>query len=128
MRGAVVLISLCAMLLAGCGRGVSQARLENAGHEAASWLSNGRAYDEQRYSPLTQINAKSLDRLGLAWEASLESSDFGVEASPLVADGVLYATSPGAASTPWTRRPAGGCGPSIRRSRATGCGRAAARR
>jgi quinohemoprotein ethanol dehydrogenase len=93
MRGRLILLALCAALLAGCDRGVGDARLAKAGADASSWLTNGRTYDEQRYSPLTQINAGNVAHLGLAWEAPLESTDFGVEATPLMSDGVLYVTS-----------------------------------
>jgi quinohemoprotein ethanol dehydrogenase len=60
---------------------------------SADWLSNGRTYAEQRYSPLARITAGNVSRLGLAWAASLESTMFGVEATPLVANGVIYTTS-----------------------------------
>jgi quinohemoprotein ethanol dehydrogenase len=93
MRRDAALLILCTVLLAGCSRGVGEGRLVNAGHNAGDWLTNGRTYGEQRYSPLTQINQGNVGKLGLAWEASLESNDFGVEATPLVADGVLYVTS-----------------------------------
>ena len=93
MRFRSALLIACAVLLAGCGRGVGEGRLANASRNAGDWLTNGRTYDEQRYSPLTQINQGNVDKLGLAWEAPLESNDFGVEATPLVADGVLYVTS-----------------------------------
>ncbi|MFL5295752.1 MAG: PQQ-dependent dehydrogenase, methanol/ethanol family [Phenylobacterium sp.] len=92
MRGGIILAALWAALLAGCGRN-DDARLLNAASDAGSWLTNGRTYAEQRFSPLTQIAAGNVGRLGLAWEAPLESTDFGVEATPLEADGVLYVTS-----------------------------------
>ncbi|MFP5304319.1 MAG: PQQ-dependent dehydrogenase, methanol/ethanol family, partial [Gammaproteobacteria bacterium] len=57
------------------------------------WLANGRTHAEQRYSPLTQIDRSNVSRLGLAWEASLDSPRFGIEASPIVVDGVLYVSS-----------------------------------
>ena len=82
-----------ALLLGGCDRGVSEGRLTHAGRAGDEWLTTGRTYDEQRYSPLTQITPANVGRLGLAWEASLDSFDFGVEATPLVADGRLYVTS-----------------------------------
>lgn len=55
------------------------------------WLSHGRDYREQRFSPLDQINQQNVQRLGLAW---FFDTDFnrGLEASPLVADGVIYLT------------------------------------
>lgn len=63
-----------------------------AAAEAANWLSYGRTYDEQRFSPLTQINTDTVGRLGLAWYADLDT-ERGQEATPLIADGVLYTTS-----------------------------------
>src|SRR5215469_17650621 len=32
------------------------------------WLSNGRSYSEQRFSPLTGINTGNVSKLGVAWE------------------------------------------------------------
>jgi quinohemoprotein ethanol dehydrogenase len=93
MRPPFALLILCVVLLAGCGRGVGEGRLTGAARDADAWLTNGRTYGEQRYSPLTGITAANVNQLGLAWEAPLESNDFGVEATPLVADGVLYVTS-----------------------------------
>jgi len=94
-RGLAVLILGLAALLGGCGdgAGVGERRLERAAQSADDWLTSGRTYGEQRYSPLAQIKADNVGRLGLAWEASLESHDFGVEATPLIADGRLYVTS-----------------------------------
>jgi len=61
--------------------------------DASQWLSNGRTHAEQRYSPLRQVDVRNITRLGLAWEASLEESMFGIESTPLVVNGVLYTTS-----------------------------------
>jgi quinohemoprotein ethanol dehydrogenase len=58
------------------------------------WLSHGRTYGEQRYSPLDQINRGNLGRVGQAWEADLESPRFGIEATPIAVGGVLYTTAP----------------------------------
>jgi hypothetical protein len=60
---------------------------------AADWLSNGRTFAEQRYSPLARIDTRNVSKLGLAWQASLQSTMFGVESTPLVANGVIYTTS-----------------------------------
>jgi quinohemoprotein ethanol dehydrogenase len=79
--------------LGGCERGVAPSRLTNAENAASEWLTSGRTYSEQRFSPLSKITPGNVDQVGLAWEAPLESFDFGVEATPLVADGVLYVTS-----------------------------------
>ena len=50
---------------------------------------HGRDWTEQRFSPLKQINDNNVERLGLAWYADLNTYR-GVEATPLVIDGVLY--------------------------------------
>ena len=57
------------------------------------WPSYGLDYGEQRYSKLTQINADNVKRLGLVWSYEMASVR-GVEATPLVVDGVMYVTAP----------------------------------
>ena len=71
---------------------VDHQRLANADREPGEWMSVGRTWSEQRYSPLTQINDKTVGRLGLAWYAELNTYR-GVLATPLVIDGVLYNVS-----------------------------------
>jgi quinohemoprotein ethanol dehydrogenase len=61
--------------------------------EPGQWLAPGRTYDEQRFSPLDQINVGTVGRLGLAWFADI-NTERGMEASPLVIDGVLYNVQP----------------------------------
>jgi quinohemoprotein ethanol dehydrogenase len=56
------------------------------------WLSHGRDYGEQRFSPLTAINPGTIGQLGLAWSADLDTAR-GQEATPLVHDGVLYVST-----------------------------------
>jgi quinohemoprotein ethanol dehydrogenase len=56
------------------------------------WMSYGRGWDEQRFSPLTQINDSNVSRLGLAWFDDLETTR-GVQGTPLVVDGILYNVS-----------------------------------
>jgi len=83
--------ALCAGLaLAACGRGVDGAAIEKA--DPGEWLTYGRTYDEQRFSPLKQIDRASIGRLGVAWWAEFDT-DRGQEATPLVHDGVLYTTT-----------------------------------
>ncbi len=76
--------------LAGVGAGVTEAMLRNV--PAGEWLSYGRDYAEQRYSPLTLINEYNVDQLGLAWYSDLDTAR-GQEATPLVHDGVLYVST-----------------------------------
>jgi quinohemoprotein ethanol dehydrogenase len=66
--------------------------LVNAAKSADEWLTYGRDYAETRFSPLEQINERSVARLGLAWTYETGSVR-GHEATPLVMDGVLYATT-----------------------------------
>jgi len=71
---------------------VDTQRIINADREPGNWLSVGRTYDEQRYSPLKQINEQSVGQLGLAWYYDLKTQR-GIEGTPVVVDGVMYATS-----------------------------------
>lgn len=59
---------------------------DRAGQE---WHMDGHTYDGQRYSPLNRINEGNVSRLGLAWYHDLDTLR-GVEATPLVVNGVLY--------------------------------------
>jgi quinohemoprotein ethanol dehydrogenase len=68
-------------------------RIAGADKEPGQWLSVGRTYDEQRFSPLKQITAGNVRGLGIDWYADLGSVR-GIEASPLMIDGVLYVTEP----------------------------------
>ena len=57
-----------------------------------NWMSHGRNWGEDRFSPLDQINDATVGELGLAWFDDLETMR-GVQATPLVVDGVLYNAS-----------------------------------
>lgn len=71
---------------------VDSARLVNADKEPGNWMSHGRTYSEQRYSPLDKVNAGNVTGLGLAWSFEL-ATNRGVETTPIVVDGVMYVTS-----------------------------------
>ena len=91
-------LAAAVLLLAGCnqgsvaGTGVDGARIANADATPGEWLTHGRTYSEQRYSPLDEVNRDNVARLNLAWSFDLPE-DRGIEATPLVADGVMYTTS-----------------------------------
>ena len=57
------------------------------------WPSYGLNYQENRFSPLKQINDRNVGQLGLAWSYNLDSSR-GVEATPIVVGGVMYVSAP----------------------------------
>ncbi|MFK7732259.1 MAG: PQQ-binding-like beta-propeller repeat protein [Pseudomonadales bacterium] len=59
---------------------------------ASDWPLHGRDNFEQRFSPLNAINKNNVERLGLAWEHNMASMR-GLEATPIVVDGVMYVTS-----------------------------------
>lgn len=70
--------------------GVDAARIVAA--DPGQWLSTGRTYDEQRFSPLDAINRDTVGKLGLAWFADLDTNR-GQEATPLFIDGTLYVST-----------------------------------
>ena len=71
---------------------VDGARIAAADREPGNWLTYGRTYDEQRFSPLQQIDASNVKELGLAWAFDLPTAHRGQESTPLVIDGVMYVT------------------------------------
>jgi quinohemoprotein ethanol dehydrogenase len=78
---------------AGCGTGaVDDTRLREADADVSNWLTHGRSYDEQRFSPLAQIQTSNVAELGLLWSLDL-GTHRGLEATPIVVNGVLYTTS-----------------------------------
>ncbi len=63
-----------------------------AAGEPDQWLTSGRDANGTYYSPLQDINAGNVGKLGFAWDYRLGTSR-GQESTPLVIDGVMYATS-----------------------------------
>lgn len=56
------------------------------------WLTAGRDANGTYYSPVNDINAANVAKLGFAWDYRL-GTNRGQEATPLVIDGVMYASS-----------------------------------
>ena len=71
---------------------VDEAAIASAA-ESGNWLSHGLNYNEARFSPLDQINKENVTDLGLAWSLDLGVMR-GVEATPIVVDGIMYLTGP----------------------------------
>ncbi len=69
---------------------VDSERLARA--EPEQWFTTGRDAAGTYFSPLTDITPDNVGRLGFAWDYKLGTSR-GQEATPLVIDGVLYASS-----------------------------------
>lgn len=58
--------------------------------ENSDWPTYGLTQGETRYSPLDQINASNVNRLGLEWSYDLGAGGGGQEATPLVWNGTIY--------------------------------------
>ncbi|MFZ2869229.1 PQQ-dependent dehydrogenase, methanol/ethanol family, partial [Zavarzinia sp.] len=72
---------------------VDGARIIAADKEPGNWLSTGRTYAEQRYSPLNAITTDNVKQLGLAWSYET-GGNRGHHATPIVIDGTMYVTAP----------------------------------
>lgn len=111
---AVALTTCVAALLVGCnsrsgvnpgGRQlddaekISEALLKTGGN-GEHWPGIGFSYDEQRFSPLTDINDGNVEKLGIAWFAHLEDAR-GQEATPVIVDGILYVSHAWSKVTAW---------------------------
>jgi len=89
---------LASALASGCDRAVTGSaavdtdRILAADQEPGNWLTHGRTYSEQRYSPLASIDTATVGTLGLAWSYELRTPR-GASATPLVVDGVMYLSS-----------------------------------
>ncbi len=70
---------------------MSDQRLLAAADDPANWLSHGRDYAEQRFSPLDDINSKTIHKLGLEWVIDTGTKR-GLQATPIVVDGIMYVT------------------------------------
>lgn len=79
-------------------RRVDDAALREAGKTGDEWITYNMNWAEQRYSPLNQINASNINRIGVAWSYSIPAAAGNPqnrqEATPLVFNGVLYSISP----------------------------------
>ena len=67
----------------------------NAGDKNTNfdWPIYGGTRENNRYSPLQQINRKNVTNLGVAWTFDTEESG-GLQTSPIEVEGVLYGLSP----------------------------------
>ena len=74
------------------GADVNAARILAARSTPEDWLSYGGTYDEQRHSGLSAVSTDTVTDLGVAWTYDLATAR-GVEATPIVVDGVMYVTS-----------------------------------
>src|SRR2546428_3835177 len=71
-------------------RRIDDLALKNAGKTGEEWLTYGLTPGETRYSPLKQIDAGNVSRLGLAWSFEIGAGGGNQEATPLAWNGNLY--------------------------------------
>jgi len=71
---------------------VDSASIKSNTATSNDWPTIGLDYGETRFSKLNQINTDNVKKLGLVWSYSLDSSR-GVEATPVVVDGIMYQTA-----------------------------------
>jgi len=78
---------------AGANLNVTDSMMRNASSDENNWLLHGRTYDNQRYSPLDQINEENVKSLTPA--ALIQTGmTASFETTPVVVDGVMYITTP----------------------------------
>lgn len=72
---------------------VTDAMMNGASSDTSDWRLNGRTYDNERYSQLTQINTSNVTSLAPAAivQTGMPAS---FETTPIVDNGVMYITSP----------------------------------
>jgi alcohol dehydrogenase (cytochrome c) len=86
--------ALAAGLWAVCGSAVAQSTAAlSADHTTpGDVVTYGMGYSQQRFSPLKQINARTVSRLVPVWAMGTNNS-LGDEAQPLVSGGMMYYTT-----------------------------------
>jgi PQQ-dependent dehydrogenase (methanol/ethanol family) len=79
-------------------RRVDDAALKDAAKTGEEWISYNLGWSEQRYSPLHQIDAGNIGRLGLAWSYEIPAAQgrpqTRQEGTALVSNGIMYSIAP----------------------------------
>ena len=92
MMKALLLATALAMVPWAGSWAQSAAELEKGGTDTANVLNYGMGYNQQRYSPLKQIDKETVKSLVPAWSLSLDDNR-AQESQPLIYNGVLYVTT-----------------------------------
>ena len=82
-----LLPTLAFVAFAGCKLPATSSNVTTSGE----WTMHGGDFGEQRFSPLKQINEENVEKLGLVWSREF-GTHRGLEATPLIVDGVIYTT------------------------------------
>ncbi|MGH9519248.1 MAG: PQQ-binding-like beta-propeller repeat protein, partial [Terriglobales bacterium] len=87
-------VALGAALLAQSGPRPTRPSRPPGKQAPGEWLNYGRDPGGQRYSPLKQITPANVGQLGVAWVYNTGFTDRSYQATPLVANGIMYVTTP----------------------------------
>lgn len=90
LRGFVIASIAAGVVGAAQAAEVTYTDLLRAAGNTRDWLSYGRTYDAHRFVPLKQITPKNVHRLQPAWVFATGGDNRGLEATPLVHEGVMY--------------------------------------
>ncbi len=94
IMGIVIGLSLASLAQAADVGNVTNAMLDSTAKNPASVLSFGMGTQGQRYSPLTQINDKTVAKLVPAWSFSFGGEkQRGQESQPLIHNGKMFVTA-----------------------------------
>lgn len=94
IMGIVVGLSVVSLVQAADVGNVTSAMLDSTARNPASVLSFGMGTQGQRYSPLTQINDKTVAKLVPAWSFSFGGEkQRGQESQPLIHNGKMFVTA-----------------------------------
>ena len=91
-RWLVAAAALAALVTAPAGFAQSNDALKNDAASTGDVLTYGMGYNNQRYSPLKQINAGNAAKLQPVWSYSLNNAQ-SHESQPIIHDGVMYVTT-----------------------------------
>ncbi|MBT8101814.1 MAG: PQQ-binding-like beta-propeller repeat protein, partial [Gammaproteobacteria bacterium] len=90
---ACLLVFLASLILCGgdslAAGDVTEARVLAEAGDGQNWLVKGGNFRGEHFSPLADINEKTVADLGLEWARDLPVPD-GISATPIVVDGVIY--------------------------------------
>ena len=89
LLSSLALLFCAALTQSSSGLTAADRVLVRAATDRDNWRLHGRTYDNQRFSPLTGINRKTIGRLQLVHVLHTGVAN-SFEATPLMVDGVLY--------------------------------------
>ncbi len=91
LAGSIAAIALIGAVAACSPKSQDNAKAEAGlidGNTGGDWTGYGNTYGEQHFSPLTEINAENVGKLGLAWSYDLPAGN--PMSGPIAVNGVLY--------------------------------------